>query len=321
MRPLASPAALDAATPGDRDRYLDLLRALALAVVVFGHWLTAVVWVDGDGLHASTLLERLPASRWATWVVQIMPVFFLVGGVVNARSWRSVLARGGDWPTWVRARATRLLRPVLPLLWVWAVLCAGLAAAGLDPALVRQGSLAALVALWFIAVYLLVIAATPAALAMHARAGRWSPAVPVALGVAAAGVDVAHLAGVGVVGFANFFLVWAAVHQLGICWGDGFLQGPRAQGSKAPWVLLGGGLGVLIVLVGWGGYPASMVGVDGLRSNTFPPSVALVALGFAQAGVVLAVADGARRRLASPRLWRGVIAVNLVAMTVYLWHS
>ena len=32
---------IDAATPAERDRYVDLLRALAIVMVVLGHWTAA----------------------------------------------------------------------------------------------------------------------------------------------------------------------------------------------------------------------------------------------------------------------------------------
>lgn len=60
---LASPAEVAAATPGDRDRYLDLLRGLALTVVVLGHWLLAVVWMHDGQLRVTTVLDAAPGKR------------------------------------------------------------------------------------------------------------------------------------------------------------------------------------------------------------------------------------------------------------------
>jgi fucose 4-O-acetylase-like acetyltransferase len=309
-----SPARLAARTPADRDRYLDFLRALAIAVVVAGHWLMAIIWVSDGELRAESLLTESALARGLTWVVQIMPVFFLVGGVVNARSWRSATDRGDSYGTWLRGRAARLLRPTLPLVWFWALTIPLLAATGLAPDLLRMGSMSALVALWFLAVYLGVIALVPVLLALHERFGLRLVA---GLAVAAALVDVAvRLTGSGLVGLVNFLLVWSAPTALGFCWADGLLESRTAR-RLLP---LAGAVG-LLVAVSWLGYPVSMVGVDGAeRTNNSPPTVALVLLGCVQAGVVLAVKAPVQRWLRRPAVWAGVVRLNLVAMTVYLWH-
>jgi len=309
------PATLARRTPPGRDRYLDLLRALAIAVVVVGHWLLAVVWVEGGELQAEPLLSAAPASRWLTWVVQVMPVFFLVGGAVNVRSWRAARSRGDGYGAWLRTRAARLLAPVVALLWAWVVAGPLLVAAGLDRAVVQFGGRNALLPLWFLAVYLGVVACVPGLLALHER---WGLRVPAGLALAAGVVDVAHhTLGVPLVGWANFLLVWSAPTVLGFCWADGLLE------RRAVRVLLPvAGAVALVVLVAGLGYPVSMVGVDGAaRSNNSPPSLALVALGWVQAGAVLAARAPVTRWLQRPRVWAGVVALNLVAMTVYLWHQ
>ena len=47
---LATVRALAAATPSDRNRVVDLLRAAAILIVVLGHWLMAAVMVRGGEL-------------------------------------------------------------------------------------------------------------------------------------------------------------------------------------------------------------------------------------------------------------------------------
>jgi len=63
-----------------------------------------------------------------------------------------------------------------------------------------------------------------------------------------------------------------------------------------------------------------MVGGTEARSNTFPPSLALVALATWQFGVVLALRGAVDRWLDRPRAWAAVVGANRIAMTVYLWH-
>ncbi|MBW3603287.1 MAG: acyltransferase, partial [Actinobacteria bacterium] len=194
----ASPADLVAATPADRDRYLDVLRGFALTVVVLGHWLQAVVWLDDGVLRASNILSLAPASRWSTWLLQVMPLFFLVGGVVNARSWRATRDAGGTYVAWVGRRAARLLRPTTLLVWVWVTVAAVALAAGVERSLILLGARGALTPLWFLGVYLLLIAGVPVLLAAYDRYGL---ALVAALLLLAVAIDVTVRAGVTLVGF------------------------------------------------------------------------------------------------------------------------
>jgi hypothetical protein len=112
--------------------------------------------------------------------------------------------------------------------------------------------------------------------------------------------------------------VWLFAHQLGVAWRDGGVAGWSRRRAA---VLALCGLGSLFVLTGLGGYPHSMVGgVGEARSNTFPPSLALVALGAWQFGLALLLRPAVDRWLARPRAWAAVVAANGMAMTVFLWH-
>jgi hypothetical protein len=64
-----------------------------------------------------------------------------------------------------------------------------------------------------------------------------------------------------------------------------------------------------------------MVGVPGEAiANNAPPTITLIALGLAQAGLVMLVRGPVDRWLQRPRVWASVIAVNAHAMTIHLWH-
>ncbi|MGH8886567.1 MAG: acyltransferase family protein [Egibacteraceae bacterium] len=307
-------AQLAARAPASRNRYLDLLRALSIFVVMEGHWLLAVVVLRGGQLDAATLLDVAPPSRWLTWLLQVMPVFFLVGGYVNAASWNSASGRGEQYAQWLGRRSARLLRPAAALLGVWVPVIAVLDGGGTDPELLRRGGALVALPLWFLAVYVVVIAAVPVTLALHERFGINAFAGIVA---AAAVVDLAHhVLGIPLIGWTNFAFVWLAVHQLGYLWRDGTLTGrPRTA-----WLLLAGGLLALVALVGPGPYPLSMVGTDTGATNNSPPTIALIALGVWQTGLVLVLRAPAERWLRRPHLWRAVVAANSVGMTLYLWH-
>jgi hypothetical protein len=88
------------------------------------------------------------------------------------------------------------------------------------------------------------------------------------------------------------------------------------------WALVALGVlgGVLLILVAH--YPPSAVGVPGDNfSNLDPPSLFALALGFAQIGLFLLVRSRLAGLLQRPGVWRPVGLLNVVAMTVFLWHQ
>ena len=97
---------------------------------------------------------------------------------------------------------------------------------------------------------------------------------------------------------------------------DGALTRPVAVGMTV------GGLGVTALLVAFGPYTATMVGVtDGPVGNMHPPTLAITALGIAQIGIALLLREPLTRWLARPRVWAAVVVVNLSVMSIYLWHQ
>ncbi len=308
------PRALAAATPTSRNRVVDLLRAVAILTVVLGHWLMAAVTVRDGDLVPNAVLNIAPWSHPLTWVFQVMPVFFLVGGYANALSWRSSAHRDSTYAGWLRSRLQRLSAPVLPLLLVWLGIVAVATAAGLPTATARTASQVALVPTWFLAAYVVVVAVAPLTLRLWERWGWWSVAAGLALGGL---VDWWSIGGGNRwVGFANYLVVWATVHQLGYAWLDGSLAGRRRRVGLA--VI---GVGGLAALVWLGPYPVSMIGVDGaVLNNSYPTRVTLGFLGLLQAGVVLLLERPLTSLLQRPRVWAATVAVNLRIMSLYLWH-
>ena len=305
---------LAAATPASRNRVVDLLRAAAILVVVLGHWLLAAVVVRDGELVIGHLLDLATWTHPLTWVCQVMPVFFLVGGYSNALSWRAAVRRGDTYAGWLRARLRRLLTPVVPLLLVWLVAASAAHAAGVPGSTVRTASQVALVPTWFLAAYVVVCAVAPATLWLWERTGWWSVAGGLALG------GVVDLVSIGTdtiaVGFANYLVVWASVHQLGYAWLDGRLAGTRRRLGLAAV-----GLGGTLLLVWAGPYPVSMIGLDGAAvNNSYPTRVTLGLVGLLQAGLVLALEPVLARWLGRPRPWAATVLVNTRIMTIYLWH-
>jgi hypothetical protein len=311
-----------------RDPYVDLLRAGSLLVVVLWHWVfTVLVWKP-DGPHASNPIGRTPGLWALTWVLQVMPVFFFVGGYAHRRTYESTEAhaartartrdtgdeRSGVGRTFLRRRLGRLVVPTLALLAV-----AGLArvvAVTLfpDATWVGRGLVLLISPLWFLGVYLVLVLTTPLAIRAHRRHG---VRVLVVLAAAAVTVDVLRFRlGVPYVEWLNFALVYGFAHQLGFWW-----PALVAAGGRRAVVLTAGGFAGLAVLTNLGSYPRSMVGVPGEPfSNVAPPTVCLLALGCFQVGLVLLARERATAWLDRGALARPVTWANENSMTVFLWH-
>jgi hypothetical protein len=167
--------------------------------------------------------------------------------------------------------------------------------------------------LWFLVVQLVLVALTPLMVAAHDRFGLW---VLVPLVVAAAGIDALRFGGVPMIGFVNAVLVWVAVHQLGIAYAAGSFA--RVTGIRAI-VVSAAGLGATAALVGFGPYPASMIGMPGAPvSNMSPPTLCLVTLAVFQLGALLALRPLLVRAAARAARPLAVLAPRM--MTVFLWH-
>ncbi|WUU18567.1 acyltransferase [Streptomyces sp. NBC_00663] len=302
-------ARLDAATPADRDRAVDALRAFATLGVVLGHWLVTALVADGGALHTASPLQHMPWLAPISWAFQTLAVFFLVGGHVATRSYTSARARGTTYGAWLAARLSRLFKPVAAVLTLWTVAAAGLLLTGAEFGTVRTLVKLALSPMWFLMVFAALTAATP-------LLTRLSPLWPLAVVLH---VDLIRfgLGGPDWLGWVNVAAGWLVPYTLGSAWTRGELERRRAG-----WILLTGGAVATAALVAWAGYPASMVGVPGAAvSNLNPPTLAAVTFGLAQCGLALLLRDRLRGAMRRPLVWAAVALVNLSAMTVFLWHQ
>lgn len=69
------------------------------------------------------------------------------------------------------------------------------------------------------------------------------------------------------------------------------------------------------------GYPLSMVATIGAdESNIFPANATIAALAVFQLGLLVLVTPTAERLLRRPAAWKPVVALNVVALTIFLWH-
>jgi hypothetical protein len=303
-------------TPASRDRYVDFLRAASISVVVLGHWLSAMVgWKDG-ALSVRNAVGLVPGLWCTTWLLQVMPVFFFIGGFSNYTSLEAALRRGEPVGRFLWSRLARLLKPTAVFLGVWSVVLVGLHLVGiLKPVHVRSTVLL-FGPLWFLAVYLFIVALTPVMHALHRRFGVVALAV---LGLGAAGMDVLRFSlKVPVVGWVNMVFVWLFAHQLGFFYADGTLARAR---RRVHFAVALAGLAGLLLLTHTGMYPKSMVGTGFEKvSNMSPPTVCIMVLTFWLVGAVMWLRGPINRWLARPGPWKTVIAANSMIMTVYLWH-
>ncbi|UXA16195.1 acyltransferase [Mycobacterium sp. SMC-4] len=298
------------ATAPARELSLDLYRSAAVMLVVIGHWLMSVMTYRDGEFGRDNPLVILPWTQWLTWGFQVVPVFFAVAGYASAVSWAS---RQESRQEWVRRRIARVLGPTAVYVGFVLVVMAVLLAVGVDGEVLELGGWAVAMHLWFLAVYLMVVALTPIAVAAHARLGLVVPAVLagclVLVDVIAISTDRAEIR------VLNYFFCWAAIYQLGIAW-HGALLRRRVLVAMATVAAL-----ALPLLVTWGPYPVAMIGVPGVRvENSAPPSVALLALATVQIGVLFALVPILNRVLTRGK-WPRIIGVaNDNVMALYLWH-
>jgi peptidoglycan/LPS O-acetylase OafA/YrhL len=299
--------------PASRNRAVDALRVGAMCMVAVGHWLAADVRVDGAGsITGGNGLAAMPALHPLTWIFQVMPLFFCVGGFANAASLASAARNNTPATTWIGLRLRRLLGPVAWFAAAWLAIVGVGTAVGAG-GMMRQAASLAVIPLWFLAIYVLDIALSPTLVRCW---NRWQGRFVGALVSVVVVLDVLRVAGFSVAELPNVLIGWSCFQVMGIAWHAGWLTPARRLV-----VGIAGGV-VAVAAVGFGPWPVSMVQVPGMEfSNTWPPSLALIAFGMAQCMVAVSLAPRLDRRLAaSTTLTKAVVVGGSCSMSVYLWH-
>ena len=317
-------ADLAAQAKADRNRAVDCYRAVAMLAVAVGHWLAIAIGTDADGgLLTGNALEFKPDLAWLSWVFQVMPLFFVVGGFSSAMSLDSHNARGGRPQDWVIARLRRMVAPTAVLAGTWLALLVGALVVdatfgfGAGP-LVLAGAVGAAIPLWFLANYTIDTAIAPYVLPAFRRSPGLVAGAGIGLFVALEAVRLADVDGpLHYLPYANWVLGWLLFQVLGFAWRDGLIP----TGSRLV-AIAAGTWAIAVAAVALGPWPIAMVHFPGLaNSPTHPPSLALMLFGVAYATTALAAAPAVSAFLAANRrAWAGVVAANSVAMSVYLWH-
>jgi peptidoglycan/LPS O-acetylase OafA/YrhL len=118
-----------------RDRAVDLVRALCITGVVVLHAMMVGVTVDGS---VPSFVNASDGTAWIvplSWVLQVMPLFFVIGGFSGATAFRRRRSRGSGAAAFVAGRVQRLLVPAAVTIGTVGVLLAMLQSAGLPAAL------------------------------------------------------------------------------------------------------------------------------------------------------------------------------------------
>ncbi|AKS34015.1 acyltransferase family protein [Mycolicibacterium goodii] len=301
--------AADGATKPDRDRAVDVARLAALVAVMFGHCALLLATIDSTGVRVGNILGALPALAPVTWILQVMPLFFLAGGAAGTYSWRA----GTPWGGWLLTRAQRLCRPVFWYLAAWVLTLAVVhLTLGAESAEALGRECVAL--LWFLGVYLVVLAFVP--VLTRLSSGRAVAGLLTALVALAAAFDGLRFAlGSPAAGTANLVVVWLIPVVIGVAYARRLIR-PGIALAVAASALAGQ---VLLALIG--PYDVSLVVTGTERvSNVSPPTLLLALHCTWLSCLFVAMARGVGRWAQRPRVWHVVAVGNGGAMTLYLWH-
>ena len=293
-----------------RDGAIDAVRTVCLLGVVVLHALMVGASPGADGTLATSV--AMHGNAWfapMTWILQVMPMFFIAGGFASLAQWRRVRERGGHWTQYAAPRIGRLLIPAAIMIFAVGTVIAIATASGLNPDLAAEAGYRIGQPLWFLAVYLGVSGLVPAMAHLHDRA----PALTLAaLAAGIVAVDVTRLvSGIEGIGFLNLAFAWLFAQQLGFALQDGWAS---AWSRRSLFAGLGGAVGGIAVLVAVGPWSADLI------TNLNPPTIVLSLLAVAHWFLLRLIKPALNRRLAGPRANRVLSAANPLAMTVYLWH-
>ncbi|KJL46190.1 Acyltransferase family protein [Microbacterium hydrocarbonoxydans] len=306
----APPTRVPAAHPTPaRDTGVDLVRAACVSGVVLLHAIMVGVTVTDAGPVFTNASEGAWWIAPVSWLLQVMPLFFVIGGFAGVVAYRRQRERGGTATGFVSARIHRLLRP--------AVVAVGIAGAGLLILLLvgLPGELVAIAGfryaqpLWFLGVFLLCQALLPALSALHDRAPRRTLAL---LAASAVIVDIVRAAsGIDGIGFVNLAFVWLTLQQLGFFFADGAVDALSRQTRAA---MAAAATATLVVAFATGVYSPDLI------ANINPPTGALLLVGVVHLSLLSLFRERIARFSTRPRVAAVSAFVNRRTMTIYLWH-
>lgn len=292
-----------------RDTGVDLLRAVCVAGVVLLHAIMVGVTVSPAG----PVFENAADGSWwivpVSWALQVMPLFFIIGGFAGLVAYRRQRERGGTATAFVAARVHRLLRPAVFVIGFAGLALAGLAATGVSGDLLTIAGFRFSQPLWFLGVFLVCQALLPALAAAHERRPLTAIGSLVAAAVLVDGIR--SWTGIGGIGFLNLAFVWLALQQAGFFFADGTIDAFSRRTRAAICVTAAAVLA-----------SAFLTGVcsPDLIANINPPTCALLLVGAIHLCLVSLFREPIARFASRPRPSAVSAFVNRRTMTIYLWH-
>ncbi|QYG11160.1 acyltransferase [Microbacterium sp. PAMC22086] len=224
MTIVQAPRAVSTTTPprASRDTGVDFLRALCVLGVVLLHAIMVGVTVGESGPVFDSASDETAWIAPLSWFLQVMPLFFVIGGFSGLLAYQRMRQRGGTAIGFVAGRVHRLLRPAILTIAVIGLALALLTVSGVPADLIATAGFRYGQPLWFLGVFLLCQALLPLLAASHERAPLRTIG---ALAVAAIAVDVLRAAsGLEGLGFLNLAFVWMTLQQLGFFLADGSID-------------------------------------------------------------------------------------------------
>lgn len=303
----------------DRDRFIDFLRVGSMAAVVFLHWISVMPDLTRGRFTDQNVVAVVPGLWPLTWLGDVMALFFFAGGYANWVSMQSAQRRGETWRSYLVRRFRRLMLPAVGFVGAWVVADVVATVVGFGQwAPLRHvsiGNTTPFGPLWFLGVYLLIVACSPLTAAAHRR---WGLAVPVAMTLGVVAADcLAVLLDSGAPLVVNVVLVWSVPHQLGYFYADGRLKRLSLTVCAG---MAAGGLLLLTLLTSLPVYPRDLLGPRWKVFTMDAPMLPLVAEAVWFVGFALLLRPLVEHLLADTGRWRAVSRANQMAMPVYLWH-
>ncbi len=293
-RPPLDPTELEQAA------YLNFLRILSLTGIVVAETVLAFT------------MRGTAEAAWVwplTWLLQLVPLFFLAGGHANLLAWRAARDAGAGYGTYLVGRIGWLIRPVFAFVVAWLMIPLSLELLAAPETAIRAFGRLIVQPLWLLGLYLLVVALTPAMYRLHRR-------LPVATPLALlAGVVTLSAAGGAVGTHVGGVLVALLFGQLAFHYADGTLwRVPR-------WALVACALAAfcgLVALTTLGAQPKLQLAVP-TGYAAFAPSLAgVLLLGLVQTCLVALPRERGLRVVATSPPARAMAVIRAAPMTVYL---
>ena len=294
---------------GARDVGIDLVRAFCvLGVVVIHSMMVGVTVTDAGPLFANAS----EGSTWIaplSWVLQVMPLFFVIGGFAGITSYRRAQARGGTAAAFVAGRIHRLILPAIFTIAVVGVALSVLLFVGVPAEFTAIAGYRFSQPLWFLGVFLMCQVLLPAMVAAH----RHAPWLTISsLAAVAVVVDaVRGLTGIEGIGFVNLAFVWLTLQQLGFFFSDGRID---SLSRRSRTVMASVAVTGLVLAFGMGIYSPDLI------ANINPPTAALLLVGVAHTMLLSLFRDRLRIFSLRPFPARFSAFVTPRAMSIYLWH-